>query len=134
MAAFTCVVQGDSGGPFVCRTPKRWTLYGITSWGYGCAQPKYPPVYTRVSMYTKWIEMNTKGNLHIRNVLGFVCRLIYFTHLDPYVFKFIKRKIIQQDTHMFMVVIPSKVTCYENTQNSISNGIINIDHTRDFSL
>ena len=28
-----------------------------------------------------------------------------------YEFKLNKRKFIQQDTHMFMVVVPSKVTC-----------------------
>jgi len=44
--------QGDSGGP----TKYNNQLVGATSWGIGCAQAKYPGVYTDVAMYRTWID------------------------------------------------------------------------------
>eukprot|EP00985_Skeletonema_marinoi_P015738 scaffold8222_cov88-Skeletonema_marinoi.AAC.1 len=58
--------QGDSGGPLGmlasdegdrCADP---ILVGIASWGYGCADPDYPGVYTRVSYYADWIKEQTE--------------------------------------------------------------------------
>lgn len=48
--------QGDSGGPLTANG----TLYGIVSWGYECAIPNYPGVYTNVAnihWWIKWIMM-----------------------------------------------------------------------------
>ncbi|KAJ0171048.1 hypothetical protein K1T71_013247 [Dendrolimus kikuchii] len=44
--------QGDSGGPVIYQG----VVVGITSWGYGCAEPVYPGVNARVASYTNWIN------------------------------------------------------------------------------
>ena len=44
--------QGDSGGPLTCGL----YLDGIASWGYGCAEPGFPGVYTQTSYFVDWIN------------------------------------------------------------------------------
>ncbi|XP_053603895.1 serine protease nudel isoform X2 [Plodia interpunctella] len=51
--------QGDSGGPLLCRNPfnsQQWYVAGIVSHGDGCARKGEPGVYTRVSIFMKWIK------------------------------------------------------------------------------
>lgn len=45
--------QGDSGGPIVDSTG---TQIGVVSWGYGCARPGFPGVYSRISGVSDWIQ------------------------------------------------------------------------------
>jgi len=51
------VCKGDSGGPLMCsRNGNEQVITGIVSWGKGCGDPEYLPVFTRVESYLSWIK------------------------------------------------------------------------------
>jgi len=54
--------QGDSGGPVVFQNPTdgTWRQIGIVSWGFGCAEPKYFGVYSKLSAYVDFIQQYVK--------------------------------------------------------------------------
>ncbi|XP_055372000.1 uncharacterized protein LOC129605984 [Condylostylus longicornis] len=62
----TCA--GDSGGPLLCRDGTKpnhpWTIFGITSFGDGCAKRNKFGIYTKVPNYVDWIwsVVNCNGN------------------------------------------------------------------------
>ncbi|WP_233583382.1 serine protease [Corallococcus sp. CA053C] len=58
--------QGDSGGPLVAKALPGYTLYGITSFGIGCARAGSPGVYTRVSNYRSWINAQIANNSRVQ--------------------------------------------------------------------
>ena len=49
--------QGDSGGPLLLKgnTTDEDILLGVVSWADGCADPRFPDVYTRISSVASWI-------------------------------------------------------------------------------
>jgi len=51
------MLSGDSGGPLIRKgnSPTNDRLIGIVSWGFGCAHPSFPGVYSRISNYFEWI-------------------------------------------------------------------------------
>eukprot|EP00521_Asterionellopsis_glacialis_P011232 CAMPEP_0195294664 /NCGR_PEP_ID=MMETSP0707-20130614/15666_1 /TAXON_ID=33640 /ORGANISM="Asterionellopsis glacialis, Strain CCMP134" /LENGTH=617 /DNA_ID=CAMNT_0040355701 /DNA_START=142 /DNA_END=1995 /DNA_ORIENTATION=+ len=50
--------QGDSGGPLISEgsSASEDELVGIVSWGFSCADPNFPGVYTRISHVHEWIQ------------------------------------------------------------------------------
>lgn len=55
----TC--QGDSGGPLTVIENNKYTQVGVVSFGSGCAEPKSPGKYARVTEFLDWIKKNTAG-------------------------------------------------------------------------
>lgn len=53
--------QGDSGGPLTVLKGSTRVLAGVVSWGYGCADSRYPGMYARVSHFESWITSTING-------------------------------------------------------------------------
>ena len=50
--------KGDSGGPAIAKIADRYFIFGIVSWGIGCAHKNKLGVYTNVTHYENWIRKN----------------------------------------------------------------------------
>ena len=52
------ICYGDAGGPVMLEgtDSDADVVYGILSWGYGCMDPEYPAVMTRISDHYDWIR------------------------------------------------------------------------------
>jgi hypothetical protein len=55
------MLQADSGGPLMVGDQGHITVVGVISTGIGCAQPKLPGLYTRVSNYSTWIRTHVQA-------------------------------------------------------------------------
>ncbi|XP_047478379.1 mucin-5AC-like isoform X2 [Penaeus chinensis] len=63
LTLFKDTCQGDSGGPLVAKLcDGTWAQIGVVSYGFRCAVPDNPGVYTRVSAFANWISENTGGS------------------------------------------------------------------------
>lgn len=77
----TC--QGDSGGPLMCFIDERkWTLTGISSFGFGCGST-LPGVYTDTTYYYRWIK--TESSSSWRNSPSFYTNLAVFILISLHV-------------------------------------------------
>ena len=58
------VSQGDSGGPLVTKVDGRWTVIGLTSWGYSCAKEDSPGIFSKVSSFVYMLKQDIGLSLH----------------------------------------------------------------------
>ena len=91
---------GDSGGPLICVNENNEpVLWGLVSWGIGCAYQGYPGVYARVSWAITWInEMANKKN-EVSTVEPTVSSLIYPTTL----FEIIENGNFNKKDHIYLL-------------------------------
>ncbi|KAL1414595.1 hypothetical protein MTO96_007379 [Rhipicephalus appendiculatus] len=47
--------HGDSGGPLLALNNRRYVVVGVVAAGDGCALPRTPGIYTRVTAFLPWI-------------------------------------------------------------------------------
>ncbi|XP_005347942.2 hepatocyte growth factor-like protein isoform X2 [Microtus ochrogaster] len=52
----TGACEGDYGGPLACYTHDCWVLEGLIIPNRVCARPRWPAIFTRVSVFVDWIN------------------------------------------------------------------------------
>ena len=50
-------------GPLIVEKGNKWFLVGVTSFGFGCANPRFSGVYARVTKALDWINTNIGENV-----------------------------------------------------------------------
>ncbi|KAL8173539.1 UNVERIFIED_CONTAM: hypothetical protein K2H54_005643 [Gekko kuhli] len=80
--------QSNSARPLICQHEQTWHLVGIGSWGFKCAEPSRPGVFTKVTEFLDWIhhvmEVNLPAKAAVPNRCGMVAHKSKFTwYGDP---------------------------------------------------
>ncbi|XP_064471686.1 venom protease-like [Ornithodoros turicata] len=63
--------QGDSGGPLFAVQSRRYYVVGVVSAGYGCARPRTPGIYNRVTSFMPWILRHISEDDNEDNIARF---------------------------------------------------------------
>ena len=77
--------QGDSGGPLIIKGENATMdkQVGIVSWGFGCADPSYPGVYSRVSSGYDFIQTtmscSISDEIDLSDCSEIICKDGFFT-------------------------------------------------------